>query len=312
MAVSEKKRRYKLWYMIISLIIAIIIWVLVTYATNIDITKTVHINNVEYSGEIILRNKDLVIVRSGTVPSVRAKLVGKRSDLVSHIDSVSIEVDVSGIDESGEFELPYTVNAPNLYVHSRTPETVSVKVDEYKEKELNVNIKQTGTNRTFFVKSVPDLDKIKISGAASDIDAVSEAYAQIDISELSEDGEIQAKIILADESGSPITQNRSIKSTAAVVRVHNFLYNIVEIPITAELAPSLRGQHELDLENTKLEPDKIEIGVREGTDFTSVSAVVTSATDKEQTCKLSIQDGMYIPNDNTEIKVTPAFKSTAP
>lgn len=48
------KKKNRLWYMILSVIIAILAWVLVTYTTDPDITKTITASRIDLVGEDVL------------------------------------------------------------------------------------------------------------------------------------------------------------------------------------------------------------------------------------------------------------------
>ena len=91
MAQTEKKKRNRLPYMILSLIMAVIIWALVAYATDIDINKTVHNVDITFSGEDEIKENGYIV--SGVNPDMDfwVKVSGKRRDIIDAIDRSGYE-----------------------------------------------------------------------------------------------------------------------------------------------------------------------------------------------------------------------------
>ena len=79
---------------IISLILAIAVWITVTYLNNPDITTTISDLGVNFSGEMMLRNKGLVVTEKKLIPPLSVIVSGKRSDLIEYIDKLYVDIDV--------------------------------------------------------------------------------------------------------------------------------------------------------------------------------------------------------------------------
>lgn len=309
MAQAEKQKRYRIRYLILSFIIAVLLWVLVSYAANMDITKNVHIKDIAYTGENRLNENGLVLLSVKGSNDMSIKLKGKRSELVRQIDNIIAEVDVSDIDSPGEYELEGAVKAWNLYAVDRSTVTVYVTVEELAHKNVPLTVLQTGSVKDGLVRSEAAADSLEISGAKSEIDTVAAAYVTVDLDKSTGNETLELPVSLADGNGNTITSIDTIRADTAKAVVHNTVYEEVELPVKAELTPLLKERYILDEENTVSDPERVRVGVLPGSSFTSVRAELNSAEPAEKECTLIEEKGMYIPDDRSTVKITPAFKA---
>lgn len=311
MARKEKQRRKRLPYMILSLIMATIIWALVTYATDIDITKTVRVPSVNFSGEDVLKNKGYVVL--GVDPSAgmfSVELSGKRSRIIEVIDGVTIEADVSQINGEGVFEVEGSVKTSvrQVTVTKTNFRKIPVVVEEYVEKEVPVKIRHEGEFKGKIAKSVPEMKSITISGAKSEIEKVDSAVAFVDLTGMTGQSQTVSSLVAVDSEGELLTELVTLETTQSQIAVDNTIYNYVELPVKVKLSEELGQLYTLDKEKTKAEPDTVGIGVNDGTDFKELTAVLEEYTDKKTECKLIEEEGMYIPSKSSVVEVKPVFE----
>lgn len=311
MARKEKQNRKRLPYMILSLIMASVIWALVTYATDIDITKTVRVPQVNFSGSDVLKNKGYVVL--GVDPSAgmfSVELSGKRSRIIEVIDGVTIEADVSQINGEGVFEVEGSVKTSvrQVAVTKTNFRKIPVVVEEYVKKEIPVKVRHEGEYKGKIAKSIPEMKNITISGAKSEIERVDAVVAAVDLTGMEGQTQVISQLVPVDSEGEMIYDTVTLESQEAQVVVNNTIYNYVELPVKVKLSETLAETVSLDNEKTKVTPDTVGIGVSDGTDFKELVAVLEEYTDKKTECKLTEEEGMYIPSKSSVVEVKPVFE----
>lgn len=302
---KERQKKNKIGYMILSIIISIIIWVMVAYMTDPDVTKTLHNVDVRFVGEDMLIDKGLIVTDENELPDLSVKISGKRSDMIYAIDNVVIEVDVSDIDSEGEYDLEGTVILPNSRINLERVrfDTVPVVVGEYAEKNIDIEIRQTGTLKGKLVKSESEMKSVKITGSKDEIDSVASGYAVVDISKLEDSQSLRTNFVLVDNAGNLISKNETISTETPDIVINNTVYEAVELPVKAELSDELHGRYTLDEENTEIEPDRVTVGVLPGESYSEVKTTVKDTDSEEHDCDLQEEEGMYIPDNVKKVKV---------
>lgn len=302
---KERQKKNKIGYMILSIIISIIIWIMVAYMTDPDVTKTLHNVNVRFVGEEMLIDKGLIVTDANELPDLSVKISGKRSDMIYAIDNVIIEVDVSDIDSEGEYELEGTVILPNSRINLERVrfDTVPVVVGKYAEKDINIEIRQTGTLKGKLVKSESEMKSVKITGSKDEIDSVASGYAVVDISKLEDSQSLRTNFVLVDNAGNLISKNETISTETPDIIINNTVYDAVELPVKAELSDELQGRYTLDEENTEIEPERVTVGVLPGESYNEVKTIVKNTDSEEYDCDLQEEEGMYIPDNVKRVKV---------
>ncbi|MGM9936987.1 MAG: YbbR-like domain-containing protein [Candidatus Ornithomonoglobus sp.] len=304
---QHKKRRGS--YMIASLIIAIIIWSLVTFTTDTDITKKIHDVNVSYVGEQALKERGFVVMGVRENIDLWVKLSGKRGDLMGVIDKVRVELDLSSITEAGETELEGTVKTSDSQVDviKKNFTYVPVIIEEYITKEIPIEVKQIGSFKNNPVVSDPEYHTIEISGAKSEIDRVDKGCVTVDLSKLTASGETTSGVVLMDRDDEVITDAVTIEGPTADMTVSNVVCEYEEVPVKPVLREDIYNQSVLDEENTETDPQTVKIAVMPGYSFSEVKAVINEYTTDEINCELIQEDGMYISDSDRYVKIKPAF-----
>lgn len=121
--------------MVLSVVLAIVLWVYVVGVLNPDSSGPVRNLPVEFVGTDALESRGLMIV-SGGEQTITLHVSGKRDALQSlSAETVSITVDVSSITQPGQYEseylvswLPSAVSVNSLAITDRYPQRVSYTV----------------------------------------------------------------------------------------------------------------------------------------------------------------------------------------
>ena len=117
---TEKKANVtntqKLKTVILSVFLAVIVWFMVIYVNDPDITTTVSDLNVRFVGEMSLMDKKLAVTGKDKIPELSVVVTGKRSDLMNFMDDIYVQVDVSDIDTTGEYNLSGVISIPTTRI----------------------------------------------------------------------------------------------------------------------------------------------------------------------------------------------------
>ena len=303
MAEKEKQSKNRVGYMIFSAAAAVFIWASIAYTSDQDITKTFHNANIQVNGESALKGNGLVVTDIDT-SRLTYKMTGKRNDLVSSMNGITIEVDVSQISQPGMYELEYSVKEANPRLEVELPfESVTVEVGEYGEKEIPIEIRQLGVSKDKFIKSESESQTVTIAGAKEELEKVAKGIVSIDISDIESNCEYMVQYLLADKNGNMLTKNKTIESKVSEVKVKNKVYNIEVLPIDLMLSSELNEEYVLDENITTVTPKSIAVGIEDGYSYESVNIKITAIEGDTFKYEFIDEDGMYIPDSERNIKI---------
>ncbi len=294
---------------ILSLIIAVGVWVLVNYVNDPDTKTTLSGLNVHFTGESALREKGLVITGKSNIPSSSVVISGKRRDLISNMDKITIDVDVSDITETGEYSRKGSVSLPTtrISVEKEKYGTIPFTVEKLCEKEIPIKLKQSGTIKDKLVKSETQQKTVKLTGSQAELDTVSYGIVDIDLTSLPPDGTAQLKYLLLNQSGSYIEKNETIEAYTSEITVKNTVYSKKTLPVKLKLADSIANDYRLDEEKSTLSETSAEVGVLGYNTDEAVYVYIDRPSDDAEEYSMIETDGMYIPPSHDKIKVKAAL-----
>lgn len=306
MAQEEKKGKNRLRYMILSIIIAVVAWSVVTYATDPDITKTFAGVRVEIIGEEELKENGFVVVGRDDLPKLSVKMSGKRSDLIKSIDKTKILLDVSGIDEEGEIETEIAVKLSNsrVSVEKVSSQTVAVTVEKLVTKEIPVRVEQTGESDGKIIKSASEKETVPISGAKSELDMIDAVLVSVDITGVTETKTSQKEYTLVLKDDADREELDTISITETLVPVTNTVYEPRELPIKVVVKSESGTQ--LNEVDTVTEPRTVKVGIGEGVNVEYITVTVNEGAGEGE-YKVDKLDGVYIPEKSRTVTVKPVW-----
>ena len=320
---TEKKANVtntqKLKTVILSVFLAVIVWFMVIYVNDPDITTTVSDLNVRFVGEMSLRDKKLAVTGKDKIHELSVVVTGKRSDLMNFMDDIYVQVDVSDIDATGEYNLSGVISIPTTRIsvekekYGDIPITVSVEKEKYGDipitveplemKDIEVTVKQTGMLKDKIVKSSVNNPTVTITGAKSEIDEVAGAIATVDVSSIQEDGVENVNYLLTDTNGELINKNETIESARSYVEVVNTIYDAKLLPVVPRLSAELDKEYILKADKSFATPASVTVGVDEtNTDDKVIALIDKVPSDGFGEYELELSSGMYIPEDNKKVK----------
>ena len=304
---TEKKANVtntqKLKTVILSVFLAVIVWFMVIYVNDPDITTTVSDLNVRFVGEMSLRDKKLAVTGKDKIPELSVVVTGKRSDLMNFMDDIYVQVDVSDIDSTGEYNLSGVISIPTtrISVEKEKYGDIPITVEPLEMKDIEVTVKQTGMLK--IVKSSVNNPTVTITGAKSEIDEVAGAIATVDVSSIQEDGVENVNYLLTDTNGELINKNETIESARSYVEVVNTIYDAKLLPVVPRLSAELDKEYILKADKSFATPASVTVGVDEtNTDDKVIALIDKVPSDGFGEYELELSSGMYIPEDNKKVK----------
>ena len=306
---TEKKANVtntqKLKTVILSVFLAVIVWFMVIYVNDPDITTTVSDLNVRFVGEMSLRDKKLAVTGKDKIPELSVVVTGKRSDLMNFMDDIYVQVDVSDIDTTGEYNLSGVISIPTtrISVEKEKYGDIPITVEPLEMKDIEVTAKQTGMLKDKIVKSSVNNPTVTITGAKSEIDEVAGAIATVDVSSIQEDGVENVNYLLTDTNGELINKNETIESARSYVEVVNTIYDAKLLPVVPRLSAELDKEYILKADKSFATPASVTVGVDEtNTDDKVIALIYKVPSDGFGEYELELSSGMYIPEDNKKVK----------
>jgi YbbR domain-containing protein len=243
MAVIDKLIKSKTFYIVISCIASVILWMYVASYENTTQSVTLTGLEVKYiGGEDILQDRNL-LVTDKDMQDVTLTLLVKRS-LVSQLtkDTVHVSVDLRDIRNSGEFDKIYTITYDNV---DEEDVIVTRRVPEY----MKVNIERMDVNPEVVVKGVFDgtvadgymrepivysPETIEVSGPESVISRIAYAKVVIDRENLTRTVSGVVEFTLVDKDGQ-IVESSEITTSVDEIEYMIPIVKVKDVGLTVNL-----------------------------------------------------------------------------
>ena len=241
-------QRNKVLTILLSLIIAVGLWVYVVSTVTPDDSQWVYRIPVTFSNEDGLFSDRNLVLASGRDATVNLRFNGKRRDLLKlNNTNITITADLSQITAAGEWRLPYEVELPDtvsssgIEVEERSASYVSISVDKLLTRDVEIRAVFQGDVAEGFTPEAIELeyDTMEVSGPRDLVDKVSYAQVVLERTNVSRTISENLAFTLMDEDGNPIesedlrcTVNGSVVDKIGVLMQVNM---IKEVPLRVEL-----------------------------------------------------------------------------
>lgn len=226
---------------IMALVIAVFLWMIVVNVDNpikrqtyTDIPVTIVNDDViTQEGNVyqVVGNQTVSVVVSAkrkTLQSINKNAIVATADIKEmDVDTglVPIKVSISGY-SSDEYERAEAV-----------PRNLQIKTEKTGKKVLSLVVVSSDQPRDGYVTGTMTVnpEKITITGAASRIEQVERAVAQINVSGLSKDKDIDAKLVLYDADGNTLDQSQISNNVGEDgITVHVEILKVKSVPVVFE------------------------------------------------------------------------------
>lgn len=316
-------KKNKLYSMLLSLVVALGLWLYVKNNVSIEDSNTFYNIPVVMEGESVLNEENLMIT-SMSANTVSLNLTGARSDL-SKLDSskLAAKVDLSQIKEPGEhIALSYTISFPSDVSPSaftqgnKNPGAIYVDVDYRRVSEIPVLVKWSGERSEDYLydteNAVLDTNTVTISGPASVVDTIDHARVEIDLTEQVKSISQNYRYTLCDADGNPVDAEQ-ITTNVEEVRLEMQIQKIRELRLTADVVYS-GGANEKNT-TVQISPETIRVSGGEAVlnelgDTLTVCSINLAEVDKstnEQKYTLTLPEGVTNQTGVSEVTVSIRF-----
>ncbi len=218
---------------LISLAIAIILWIVSMNINNPQMTETytvpvelLNLSHVNDNGMVVLNEASL------NKQQVYIKIKATRNDLISLDTSrIKASIDFSPVDitntanigESVPVSVYVSVPSINYEIVDYSPRQVDVVFDQLITKDVPIELNQTGTpNNNYEVSGTPTVspDIVTVKGAKTYVDQINNAQVDVDLSGTTTPISDQYDIHLFDVEGKDVTESFSLSSKTSFVTVN--------------------------------------------------------------------------------------------
>lgn len=243
---EEKPRfnRSKVVRIVISILVAIAMWLYVDLERAPERTMTIRDIPVEFSGEnTTLADKNLMLL-SGYDTTIDLKIRGPKRELVKmNRDNVRVVASTSSIDSVGVHQLDWTVSFPdgvvrtNVSVEKASLSQITVTVGELYTKEVPVECQVVGevAEGYFTGDVVLDPEVLTLRAQRDDLLNVSCAKLTVDISGATRSVVQTVDVQLYDYDGKPV-ENSNIRTNTSLIQAKVPVLTTREVELAVEFS----------------------------------------------------------------------------
>ena len=227
---------------LLSIVAAFILWSYFMGAQNPTRTLEYKDISVQLTGVDQLYNNYNLKIIEGADATVDVKVSGSTNRLATLTASqIKVQADVSeAITAPGTYQLPYTVILPEsgMTCESRTPDSITVKVDEMETKKVpvSVNLSKSASKNYIFDDPQLSAETVKISGPATVVDQVSTAVIDLDTSGVEKTLTDNYSYKLVDDNGKQV-DTTNISRDIASITVTLPVKEVKSVPLEVTVSP---------------------------------------------------------------------------
>ncbi len=236
--------RSKVVRIIISILVAIAMWVYVDVEKAPERATTLYDIPVEFSGEnTTLADKNLMLL-SGYDTTIDLTIRGPKRELVKmNSDNVRVVASTNSIDTVGVHQLDYTVSFPdgvtknNVSVQKASLSQITVTVGELYTKEVPVECEVVGQVAEGYFTGEVSLDPaaLILRAQRDDLLNVSHAKLTVDITDATRSVVQTVTVQLYDYNGNPV-ENSNIRTSASLIQARVPVLTTKEVPLAVEFS----------------------------------------------------------------------------
>ena len=219
---------------VISVLIAICIWIYISLVMDPAIEVTVRDLPIQFVGQESLNNRGLAVI-SESATTVTVKVKGSRKKMGNNdMKTIIVKADVSAIDKEGTESVPVEIVIP-----------FDVKTEKYTEKEVDVRVKAVGSAALDYIADTPvaNPSKITVKGPESAVEKIVVANCTLNYNGADVDIDAELPVTFSGEDGKEISSLDAIMKRVSVsaerVKVHCPILKMRKVEVKANFG----GQH---------------------------------------------------------------------
>ena len=225
---------------LLSLALSIVLWAVVMDIDNPERNMRFDDVPVRVIGASQLKASTGLELIEGENTTVTVSLRGQSKSVGEvRASQITATVDISGLTEANEYDLPVTVSVSKSGVETNyvNPGKVHVRVDRVESKDVPIEVNVTGTPSDGYRAGKPTAatKKVTVFGPATDLAQVAKAVAAVDVTGRNSSlADYECKVTLYDQDGAEFTSNY-ITSQTEKIKVSVPIYRVNKIPLTVIL-----------------------------------------------------------------------------
>ena len=296
---------------IISVFIAVVLWLIITYTEDSQMDFTVNSIDIRVNGESELNERGLMVINKLAIPKASVRIRGKRGDIIEVMDNISASVDVSAITGEGTAKLVPSFDIPSnaVYISNRKTNAVDIDIAKMEEKTIDVRVVQNNEsmNEKYMVESIPEKKSVVIKGEKKDIESIDHAAVYVDVGAVTKNGTTTETLIYENSENSEIICANDLFCEIEQITISNKVYEKNTIPIKIEIPYEVSKRYSVDIVEQEIEA--VEVGIVDdvGKMVSEIKNLPFGKIPEEGTheyeIELEVPDGLYIPKDKQKIKV---------
>lgn len=304
-----KKQRSSLHTFIVSVLIAVVLWIVIGVIQDPDVTETITNLPIEYTGASALSDKGLIVAPGSGKADIAVKIRGKRRDLISSSQNVGLVIDVSDISEEGKYTLDGTIvsTSSRIAIEREQANTIPVTIEKLVTKELPITVVQNNVPKGMLIETKLSETKTKVSGAKSEVDALEGIIAELDASGMTQNSQMELTLRPKPEGSAAIPRNTTISLSIGKVTAKNTLYIKKTLPVKMKLSQKLVSEYWLDTKSSTCAVSAAEVGVLPDCTAECVYLNINSSSGDEGEYMLLSAEGMYISEKNASVYANPVL-----
>lgn len=299
----------KLLLKILSAVAAVVLWFAITYTEDPVISQLLTDIDIVFEGEDTLHANGLIVVNKDAIPDISAVIRGNRSSVISSVGAVSAVIDLSQITQAGMNMVEVKYNYPSSSVVLAKAKTKELTVETEKIVTRNIPVRVETVNEdknSYFMADVKsDVELVKVSGAESVVYKIAYAKATVDAANITASGELEYYFKLYDSDGAVLSENNILSKSIETLPIKSTVYKKVSLPVEVVLPDEMAADYALNVKNQSI--TSVSAGVPEDSDINSLYAVFNGRENDgktEYTLKITVPEGVYVPEKNTEVVVS--------
>ena len=276
---------------IMSILFAIILWSYVIAENDPLRTREIEDVTVRYSNTEELSAKDLTISGSFSdiLSTVNVKVEVKQNEIryLSN-QNVFAYVDLSVIDDTGDYDLDITATSSYGEVLSVTPSQISLHIDDLVTRMVPVRVVTSGdvADGYYAMDPVVSPEVVSITGARADVEQVVRSVCYVDLTGRSESFKESVEVELIDANGGTVDSKLFTSSIPSVI-VDLEVVAMKSVPVSTD--GLLLGEDEIasgyEVSEITVTPQTVDIignkSVLDGIDSIGLTPVSVSGTSED-------------------------------
>lgn len=236
----KKRLMNNLGLKLLAFLFALLLWLIVVNIDNPIINATFEdIPVVVEHPEIITQDQKSYQITEDT-DKISVTVYAKRSEL----EKIKAEDIVATADLKElylESQVPIQVAIPGFDIESASanPRNLQVKIESNKSNTFPISVTTTGTVRDGYVLGSvqADPERINVNGPESVIDSIGRVVAEVDVTGLSRDTTLDARVVYYDLENSEINPEQIGNNLGTTgVKVHVSLYQTESVPVEVDIS----------------------------------------------------------------------------